>query len=72
MSSMRLHPLTKTEMSNWLDNMRNAIEKGDKRRILELYDENSKNVNFAWDLAPDHMQAEYDNLTDKANEVLDV
>ena len=57
-------------MNNWLNLLSKAIEKRDKYEILRLYDFNTGNSSYNWDLVPTDMQLMYDDLCEKGNEIL--
>lgn len=61
-----------TEAKEFLKDLQKAIDKKDKKNILELYEEYENN-NIDWgdeDIIPRYIADELDELIEKANEII--
>ena len=61
-----------TEAKEFLEDLQKAIDKKDKKNILELYEEYENN-NIDWgdeDIIPRYIADELDELIEKANEII--
>ena len=53
-----------------LDAMEFAIKSGDKKRVLELYSPEDTDILPNWDNEPDAIWGEWEELTEKAEQIL--
>jgi len=53
-----------------IDAMESAIKSGDKKKVLELYSPNNSDILPDWDDEPDYIWEEWEELTEKAEQIL--
>lgn len=53
-----------------IEAMESAIKSGDKKKILELYSPDDTDILPDWDNEPDYIWEEWEELTEKAEQIL--
>ena len=53
-----------------IDAMESAIKSGDKKKVLELYSPDNSDILPDWDNEPDYIWEEWEELIEKAEQIL--